>query len=208
MNTLESTQQDSPVKCHLHRYIVRWVLLFFVIVGMGIGTIRVAFWRAWNQNAAVTRIERSWGRVTYKSETTESVLCTLFKSFCGQVICVWGAPGVHCNLEDVTQLPDLQQVELTGAQVHAADLAHLQSLPRLWTLSLDGTNVTDNDLEQLEGLVHLKWLNLSRTNITDKGLEHLKALRNLRLLFLEDTHITDSGEKMLQLTLPNCDISR
>jgi len=45
------------------------------------------------------------------------------------------------------------------------------------------------------------------TRISDDGLRHLSDLTSLEFLYLEDAEATVDGVKMLQESLPNCDIT-
>jgi outer membrane protein assembly factor BamB len=88
-------------------------------------------------------------------------------------------------------------------RVTDAGLAELSRLPELEMLNLTGNSVTDNGLKLLASLPHLQDLDLSRLAITDAGLKHLaevKGLRRLLLLFSEGFAgpiVTDAGVKSL-----------
>jgi hypothetical protein len=207
----------EPIRNGQWRLAVVSTALSLLAVGVGLATYWALSSTAWRHASAVARIEKHWGDVTYKPETAtrgeRSLRWKLFGDrFFGQVICIHAHPAFRgtpeCKLEDLTDLPELQQLELANAQVSAAELSHLKSLPKLWILNLAGSNVTDVDLKEIEGATQLEQLDLSRTQITDKGLEHLKPLCCLRLLFLEKTRVTDGGARMLRSALPNCQIDR
>jgi hypothetical protein len=51
-------------------------------------------------------------------------------------------------------------------------------------------------------------LSLWETEITDDGLEHLSGLTGLKILSLDGTQVTEDGVKRLQVSLPNCKITR
>lgn len=208
MNVPPSTTPKLASKRRWYQFTLRSLLLFVLIVAIGMSAVRVRFSREFEHNSAIMRIETRWGRVSFGRDKAESgwLQKCLGNGFTGQAKCIRGCPRVRSGLEDLIALPEVEQLELTGAHVDAAGLAQLKALPNLWILSLDGTNVTDADLEQLEGLEKLQWLNLSRTQITDKGLEHLKSLHSLTLLFLTNTRVTKRGEDKLRSALPNCSI--
>jgi Leucine-rich repeat (LRR) protein len=187
------------------------MLLFVLVVAVGMSTIRILFRAAFAQKAAVADIEKHWGSVEYRVEQNESTWDAFLREhlgneFFGHVVCVRSVLETEFRLEDLISLPEVEQLELSGAQVNSAGLAHLKALPHLWILSLNGTNISDADLEQIGGLPRLKWLDLSRTQISDVGLEHLKSLSRLTLLHLTDTKVTDQGVKKLQQALPDCKI--
>ncbi len=87
-----------------------------------------------------------------------------------------------------------------------ADLEPLSKLSRLEDLDLSGAPVTDAGLKHLEPLARLRYLHLEGTAITDVGLAHLEKLTSLRILTLWNTRVTDAGVKRLQPALPNTKI--
>jgi hypothetical protein len=98
----------------------------------------------------------------------------------------------------------LQTLDLSGTVVTEADLEYLKDIKGLTALTLWNTGVTDAGLKFLEGLQGLRWLDLSGTAVTDSGLEHLKGLQELRTLHLEKTKVTDAGAAILRKALPGC----
>jgi hypothetical protein len=88
------------------------------------------------------------------------------------------------------------------------DLVLLSDLDRLADLDLSGAPITDAGLAHLENLKSLYTLNLSSTTIGDDGLRHLEKLPRLRHLLLARTRVTNEGVKRLQQALPNLEVIR
>jgi hypothetical protein len=114
------------------------------------------------------------------------------------------APITDAGLE---QLPtSIKILNLTGAQVTDAGLAHLRRLPRLELLRLGSAKVTDAGLEQIARLPGLRFLILVGTPITDAGLDHVERLSQLESLYLEGTAVTDAGLSKLKQARPDLHI--
>lgn len=102
----------------------------------------------------------------------------------------------------------LQTLDLSGTAVTDADLERLKDIKGLTALALWNTAVTDAGLKFLEGLKGLLWLDLSGTAVSDAGLEHLRYLQELRTLHLEKTKATDAGVANLRKALPGCAVEQ
>ncbi len=87
----------------------------------------------------------------------------------------------------------LTHVDLVGAAVTDAGLAHLKDLKGLTFLNLQSTRVSDAGLQHLKDIKGLAILWLAYTKVTDAGLVHLKDLKGLTRLGLESTVVTDAG---------------
>ena len=88
------------------------------------------------------------------------------------------------------------------------DLVHLVELSGLEALTIQNSpGVTDAGLVHLGKLTKLGELDLNHCrNVGDDGLKHLNKLSHLKRLVVSETSITDGGVKMLQMSLPNCEI--
>ena len=93
----------------------------------------------------------------------------------------------------LSQLPDLEELNLGNPAVTEADLRALQGLPKLRGLSLMGAPVGDEALAVMKTLPSLRNLNVIDTKITDAGLAHLRDLKALEWIGLKGTAITDAG---------------
>lgn len=210
MNTLQLPER--PSKGYRCWRLTLQILLLAALIGIiGLLAAWIIFHRAFAHGAAVSRIERYLGDISYLAEKDEPARNTQFrrwfgKKYFGHIICIRANPFGSFPLEELASLPEVQQLELTGTRLDPAKLVHLHRLPRLQILNLRGTNVTDADIAHLEGLTHLEWLDLSYTSISDAGLKHLKSLKSLTLLRLEGTRVSEEGKKRLSTELPRCKI--
>ena len=109
------------------------------------------------------------------------------------------------SLRALSDLDNLQTLNLTFNKVTDAGLVHIQGLTNLKTLILP-KQITDAGLVHLKGLTNLEQLDLVDTKVTDAGLVHLKGLTNLQELHLSDTQVTVAGLAAMQQTLPTCEI--
>ncbi len=93
--------------------------------------------------------------------------------------------------------------ELTYLGIHAFEgvrgpgLRHLSDLRNLEVLELSYTNVDDDSLKHLSDLSVLRTLSLQKTRITDAGLAHLARLPALHTLDLRQTSVTPEGIEAL-----------
>lgn len=78
------------------------------------------------------------------------------------------------------------------------DLIYLQDLPQLEELDLSGMPVTDESMKHVGRLTKLRWCNLAVTKISDAGLAELVELDQLEFLDLRGTPIGDAGLIHLQ----------
>lgn len=95
----------------------------------------------------------------------------------------------------LAQLPSLKQISFYRASIRDDDLADLSELRQLESLDLQRTRVTDAGLFHLRNLSKLKTLRLGGygTEVKDKGIRYLATLSNLEELSLDRTSITDAA---------------
>ena len=110
--------------------------------------------------------------------------------------------GKVTNLETVlpllTQLPDVEELNLGNPAMTDANVRALQGLPKLQSLGLMGASVGDEALEVMKTLPALRILNISATKVTDAGLVHLRDITALEYLGLKGTAVTDAGLAQLK----------
>lgn len=75
----------------------------------------------------------------------------------------------------------------------------LDGLPNLEEIQLAGCDLHDDDLKPIGQLRKLVGIGLSDTPITDRGLEHLKELPILVIIEHDNTQITDAALKQLNV---------
>ncbi|NOY43279.1 MAG: hypothetical protein GXP26_15780 [Planctomycetes bacterium] len=81
------------------------------------------------------------------------------------------------------------------------DLEELTKLEHIQELDLRGTQITDQGLLHLQKLKYLRKLNLSGTQVTDLGMKHLSKIETLLSLQLERTQVTYAALEELDSTL-------
>jgi hypothetical protein len=97
------------------------------------------------------------------------------------------------GMEHLTELRDLEYLELDSTAISDAGLSHLKELKRLRHIRLENTRITDKGLLHLSGLTGIEDLLPDSTHVTDEGLAHLSKLAGLRELFLDSTPVKGDG---------------
>src|SRR5262245_27772972 len=102
----------------------------------------------------------------------------------------------------------LQNLNLSTRDERITDAALLfvSELSDLEYLDLDRTAITDAGLMHLKSLHNLKGLQLAFTPVTDAGLEHLRGLTNLNSLNARGTRITKEGVDKLKQKNPGLQV--
>ena len=104
----------------------------------------------------------------------------------------------NTDLEVITALPALRNLDLRQSEISDAGLAHLTGLRRLKTLNLTSTPISDAGLKSLAELSNLTELQLEFTKVTGTGLEHLARCHHLSTLV-----ISQGGGSRLELRFLN-----
>jgi Leucine-rich repeat (LRR) protein len=127
------------------------------------------------------------------------------------------------GLAILSQLPDLEELDLSDTDVSAAGLRHLTRMPKLNSLTLSGVKLSDDAVRAINEL-HLAKLNLSGAEISNTGCEllnchafcHLdlsgakissvglhkiKFTSNLQTLDLSSTNLADDAIEALPVDL-------
>lgn len=101
------------------------------------------------------------------------------------------------TLEILSELVQLQELDVQVAAVTNDDMKHLRRLTLLKTLNLRGSSsgslIGDEGVKPLRGLTRLEELHLVDVDVTDAGLVHLKGLKRLKSLRIDCHRITDEG---------------
>lgn len=95
-----------------------------------------------------------------------------------------------CDLSFLHELPNLNQLYLSGAKINGADLAYVKQLKELQVLTLDYTPIHDEDLAELADMRNLTNVNLNETQVGDPGLAHIRNLPRLRYVNLRNTLVS------------------
>ncbi|WP_164102272.1 leucine-rich repeat domain-containing protein [Candidatus Laterigemmans baculatus] len=110
------------------------------------------------------------------------------------------------SVEALSRLPRLSVLRLSG-QFSDDSLRHVGGMAQLRELTLGGverTGISNEGLVHLRGLTDLEELNLYNSRVTEEGLRHLSHMRNLRRLDLRKTDVEDAS--WLFHRLPKCEI--
>jgi hypothetical protein len=114
-----------------------------------------------------------------------------------------GAAIPAAEIGQLSELTNLEYLNLVDTAVTDAGLTHLSKLPKLGQLYLDGTAATDVGMAHLSGCTNLDSLGISNTAVTDAGLAHLSKIATLKEVFLGGTAVTDAGIEQLRATRPD-----
>lgn len=101
------------------------------------------------------------------------------------------------GLRHLTDLENLEWLDLSNTSIGDQALARLKNLPRLQYLRLTDTNVSDGGLAHLRDFRSLQDL-LLPAGISDRGLEHVSKVGTLRSLLVQHSPITDAGVSALE----------
>lgn len=107
------------------------------------------------------------------------------------------------DLDHLSLLPNLRELDLRRTQLSDEELCKLRPLTGLRGLSIESSELTDRGLLHLEGLAKLESLSLAGSNhITDRGMVRLRPIQSLKTLVLHKVPVGGAGLKDIA-TLPN-----
>ena len=115
------------------------------------------------------------------------------KPFCLAGVDLFRVTGLtDDNLPDVSSLPNLLSIELSGTGIGDKTIGRLASMHKLYYLGASDTSVSDQALRLITNLQRLRDLTIQRTKTTDEGLY---AIRNLPLysIVVDSSHLTKVG---------------
>ncbi|WP_020470036.1 leucine-rich repeat domain-containing protein [Zavarzinella formosa] len=108
------------------------------------------------------------------------------------------ADGVtDTGLVELTALPALQVLQLSGRNVSDVSMAILGKMTTLRELAMRGARVTDAGLREIAGLKDLEVLMIDDAPITDEGLKVIGGFKSLRTLYLNTPTIKGEGFRHL-----------
>ena len=99
-------------------------------------------------------------------------------------------------------------IQFPGIPISTNGWKLLSQLGNIQRLEMIGCQIDDTGAVNLRNLVHLEVLNISENNVTDKTVEVLKALTQLQVLNITKTQVTKNGVATLKVMLPDCVIDR
>jgi len=109
------------------------------------------------------------------------------------------------NLKQLTKLPSIEELRMTGLQISANDLEFIQSLSSLKFLDARNSNANDDWIEHINQLRSLEYLNIFGTLLTDTGINDLN-LPFLKELYVGDTRVTRQRIEQFKQSFPKIEI--
>ncbi len=101
------------------------------------------------------------------------------------------------GLARLSTLPRLSTLNISGTPIEGNALSHLAALPMLEQLDAVNTRIDDRDVVGLSGAPALRRLNLSKTRVTDRSFQPLAAISTLTHLRLQHTYVLGQGVSAL-----------
>ncbi|MDG1893266.1 MAG: hypothetical protein P8L18_18360 [Verrucomicrobiota bacterium] len=148
-----------------------------------------------DEDAAIAKIESYGGQVLGIAKDVEGVRVLIPpKTFEGRIL-------TDADLNVLTEIPNIIELDLKQAGIGDAGAAHLAGLETLERLHLEKTKITDAALAHLKNLPNLVYLNLYGTDVSDAGLDSLKGMSKLGNLYLWQTKVTEDGARALQASM-------
>jgi internalin A len=189
------------------RFRVRGLIALVLVIGLGMGWIVRS---ARTQREAVAAINKAGGLALYDFDSIgpfspswlsgwkQRIARCLGRDYVGHVVFVQldsHGNKADCQraLDRLTDLRQIQSMNLIGNRVTDRTLAHLENLTTLKFLMLQDTTISDAGLFHLRTLANLKTLYITNAGIGDEGLTHLRELTNLEQLTLCGFAISDAG---------------
>lgn len=114
--------------------------------------------------------------------------------------------NIDSRLECLTNLPNLEDLNLRRTNFGDAGMAHFNRLANLRILNLAGTKITDSGLSHLKNLQRLQELDLTYTKVSTRGLRNLSTLKSLNLLRIGGTDVRFDQVDVLKKLLPGVSI--
>jgi Leucine-rich repeat (LRR) protein len=112
---------------------------------------------------------------------------------------LWGLALSDFNLDSITQLSQLESLDIGGSKVTDRGVAEMAGLTNLHTLGLSETVVTARGIATLAKLPKLARLNLWKSEkVDDKAAPHFAAMPAIETLELTETNITDATLNALE----------
>ncbi len=106
------------------------------------------------------------------------------------------------GLKYISELPDLQTLDIRRNQLVTGALSGLKGHKSLETLLLSDSSIKNEDLKDIADSNTLKYITLHNTGITDDGLLILSRIKNLKYASLYDTPTTKQGLDDLKSRCP------
>lgn len=145
-----------------------------------------------NQLVALKELRENGGIIQKLGKSKASLLVDL-QQFSGS------------NLNQLTKLPSIEELRMTGLGISSGELEIVQSLSSLKLLDGRNSNADDEWIVHINQLGSLEYLNLFGTQLTDTGLNDLN-LPVLKKLYVGDTRVTQQGIEQFKHGFPEIEI--
>lgn len=109
---------------------------------------------------------------------------------------------------DPTILSSVISIDAARSTIQDGDLIRISQLPQLDWLNLSTTAVTDAGVEHLSGAPRLVHLLVRDTSITDRSIPAIVRMDALLLIDVNGTNITDEGIAELESARPDLHVIR
>lgn len=119
-----------------------------------------------------------------------------------RMLMMWDAKITDAGLIHLRTIPRLTDLYLDNTLVTGPGLVHLEGL-RLEYVSLSGTQLRADELRHLQRLPVLRELNIAETPVGDAGLVHLRSIKTLRRVNVTLCPVTEAGVDDLLAALPD-----
>ena len=140
-----------------------------------------------NEMPASPRLRRLW---LTNTPTSESMLELVTQHFPNLVVLGLGrTPVADAGVKELTKLPQLAVLDLSGTAITNEAAESLSAIQRLRTLMLSNTKFGDAGVQQLTALPSLEILNVGGTSLTNEGIAALAKISSLKQLDLSRTAI-------------------
>ncbi|MBI4663201.1 MAG: hypothetical protein HY735_30710 [Verrucomicrobia bacterium] len=177
----------------------RWsVLLALPVIALGLITLTDAQTKKERADKEIiAEIEKLGGKVKYDEIRPERPVISV--DFFVNDEDWWKSDQPLMKVDDAmlsrfAVFKELEELDLTDAQITDEGLAYLKPFTRLKKLSLLSTRIDGSGLRHLRALTHLIDLDLRDTQVTDAGLSNVKDFPNLEVLRLNWARkLTDAG---------------
>lgn len=210
-----------PPSKSLLQFRLSWLMVVVTIASMGFAFVAQQLTRARNVRQAVDEVRKAGGEVflternslitkvsdllgedlgagvtEVRFQGTESVMRPNLAPLAhfSELKCLtfYNADIRDEDMVHLSELRQIEQLEITGEQLTNAGLRHIEKMTRLVSLlSIDCPRIDDDGLASLSGFHRLIQLDLSRTRISGRGLQYLHGLSSLLALDLSYTQLDD-----------------
>ena len=189
-------EPTKPPAAHM-RFTLRGLLLLTALAGVLMALVADHVNKSEQQRAAVTKLRQIGAKVKYSEPPSWPLVGFIQRNFGidfvanATFVSFIYRPVASRELNLLTDLRQLQGLDLFRAQIDDNGLAQLASLNKLAFLDLRHTQITDAGLRHLRQLRQLDTLHLASCQINGPGLINLQPLSGLVTLDLAFTSIQD-----------------